>query len=70
MARGNTPKHDETAATSASTLITSWISKLGLPEHIISDRGDPFISGFLFNLTRYSVTSHDGLSPTINGLVE
>ena len=63
----------ETAASCASALLHSWISRFGLPEHITSDRGSAFISGLwssLANLLGVQLHYTTAYHPQSNGMVE
>ena len=68
-----TPMEYETASACASALLSSWISRFGLPEHITSDRGSAFISGLWSSLVKLlGVQLHHTTAyhPQSNGLVE
>ena len=67
------PMEYETAASCASALLHSWISRFGLPEHITSDRGSAFISGLwssLANLLGVQLHYTTAYHPQSNGMVE
>ena len=67
------PMADATAESCASALLTDWISRLGVPTTITSDRGQQFeldLWHSLMNLlgaTRLRITAYH---PQVNGLVE
>ena len=64
---------DESASSCAAALLSSWISRFGLPEHITSDRGGAFISGLwtsLSNLLGIQLHHTTAYHPQSNGMVE
>ena len=68
-----TPMTDESASSCAAALLSSWISRFGLPEHITSDRGGAFISGLwtsLSNLLGIQLHHTTAYHPQSNGMVE
>ena len=68
-----TPMEDETATSCASALLSSWISRFGLPEHITSDRGSAFISGLwssLAHLLGIQLHHTTAYHPQANGMIE
>ena len=68
-----TPMEEATSASCASALLSSWIARFGLPEHITSDRGSTFTAELWAALSRllgvqlhYTTAYH----PQANGHVE
>ena len=61
------------AASCASALLSSWISRFGVPLHITSDRGSSFTSSLWSALTTLIGSTHHlttAYNPEANGLVE
>ena len=68
-----TPICDETAESCAGALLTSWVARFGLPEHITSDRGGAFISNIWTNLALLlGIQLHHTTTyqPQSNGMIE
>ena len=68
-----TPIYDETAESCAGALLTSWVARFGLPEHITSDRGGAFISNLWTNLALLlGIQFHHTTAyhPQSNGMIE
>ena len=68
-----TPIYDETAESCAGALLTSWVARFGLPEHITSDRGGAFISNLWTNLALLlGIQLHHTTAyhPQSNGMIE
>ncbi|XP_066981203.1 igE-binding protein-like [Macrobrachium rosenbergii] len=64
---------EATASTCAEALLSSWISRFGIPDHITTDRGPAFLSKLWFALARLLGTTHHtttAYTPAANGLVE
>ena len=68
-----TPMEHETTLSCASVLVSSWVSRVGIPEHITSDRDGHFASGLWSSLVRllgiqlhYITTYH----PQANCMIE
>ena len=71
--REATPIYDETAESCAGALLTSWVARFGLPEHITSDRGGVFISNLWTNLALFlGIQLHHTTAyhPQSNGMIE
>ena len=67
------PIYDETAESCAGALLTSWVARFGLPEHITSDRGGAFISNLWTNLALLlGIQLHHTTAyhPQSNGMIE
>ena len=67
------PMPDAKAVTCANALIRHWISRLGVPSDITSDRGPQFTSALWTELHRLlGISSHNttAFHPQANGLVE
>ena len=67
------PMTDMTAASCATALLSNWISRFGLPEHITSDRGTSFTSHLWTQLARLLGTSlhhTTAYNPKANSMVE
>ena len=67
------PMKTATTAACASALLSSWISRFGVPVHITSDRGTSFTSGLWSSLTQLIGSTHHyttAYNPEANGLVE
>ena len=68
-----TPMEDATAASCASALLNSWISRFGVPEHITSDRGSTFTAELLkeqSTLMGAGLHHTTAYHPEANGIVE
>jgi len=68
-----TPMAEANSASCAQALLTSWISRFGLPSHITSDRGSTFTSELWSALARLlgvQVHHTTAYHPQANGLVE
>ncbi|KAK3881459.1 hypothetical protein Pcinc_014115 [Petrolisthes cinctipes] len=67
------PMANATSASCASSLLSGWISRFGIPEHITSDRGTTFTShlwsslGQLMGTTVHHTTAYN---PEANGIVK
>ncbi|KAK3889024.1 hypothetical protein Pcinc_006900 [Petrolisthes cinctipes] len=67
------PMANATSTSCASSLLSGWISRFGIPKHITSDRGTTFIShlwtslGQLMGTTVHHTTAYN---PEANGIVE
>ncbi|KAK3895895.1 hypothetical protein Pcinc_000503 [Petrolisthes cinctipes] len=67
------PMANTTSTSCASSLLSGWISRFGIPEHITSDRGTTFTShlwtslGQLMGTTVHHTTAYN---PEANGMVE
>lgn len=67
------PLKEITAAKVARTFINGWISRLGVPRHIISDRGAQFTSRLWTELGKFlgvSTNHTAAYHPQANGMVE
>ena len=66
------PLRDSTAATCVRTLLRTWVSRCGVPDHIVSDRGAQFTGALwqelhtLLGVQRHLTTSYH---PQASGLV-
>ncbi len=68
-----TPMEDATTNSCAAALLSSWISRFGLPEHITSDRGSAFTSSLWASLTQLlGIQLHHTTAyhPQANGMIE
>ncbi|XP_068237150.1 uncharacterized protein [Palaemon carinicauda] len=67
------PKENTTSASFTSALLSGWIARFGIPEHITSDRGTTFTSELwaslmnLQGLTNHQTTAYD---PASNDIIE
>ncbi|XP_066969231.1 uncharacterized protein [Macrobrachium rosenbergii] len=62
-----------TASACAEALLSSWISRFGVPDHITTDRGPAFLSELWSTLAWPQGTTHHtttAYNPAANGLVE
>ncbi|XP_066965454.1 igE-binding protein-like [Macrobrachium rosenbergii] len=67
------PMQEATASACAEALLSSWISRFGVPDHITTDRGPAFLSELWSALARLPGTTHHTTTayyPAANGLVE
>lgn len=67
------PMSDATSASCASALLSGWIARFGIPEHITSDRGTSFTSQLwtsLGQLLGTSIHHTTAYNPEANGIVE
>ena len=67
------PMKAATTAACASALLSSWVSRFGVPLHITSDRGSTFTSSLWTALTQLMGSTHHpttAYNPEANGLVE
>lgn len=67
------PMSDATAASCATALLSGWISRFGIPDHITSDRGTSFTSQLwtsLGELLGTSIHHTTAYNPEANGMVE
>ena len=67
------PMELASASACASALLSSWISRFGVPSHITSDRGSSFTSQLWTALTKLIGATHHpttAYNPEANGLVE
>ena len=67
------PMTDISAATVAETFVTGWISRYGVPQQVISDRGTQFLSSIFTSLTELLGVGHTPTTayhPECNGMVE
>ena len=67
------PMKSATASACAAALLSSWISRFGVPSHITSDRGSSFTSQLWTSLTQLiGSTPHltTAYNPEANGMVE
>ena len=68
-----TPMSEASAASCAAALLSSWVSRFGVPDDITSDRGPAFLSELwaslaqLMGTTLHSTTAYN---PAANGMVE
>ncbi|XP_066978977.1 igE-binding protein-like [Macrobrachium rosenbergii] len=68
-----TPMQEATASACAEALLSSWISRFGVPDYITTDRGPAFLSELWSTLACLLGTTHHtttAYNPTANGLVE
>ena len=64
---------DISAATVAETFITSWLTRYGVPQQVVSDRGTQFLSSVFTALTELLGVEHTPTTayhPECNGMVE
>ena len=67
------PMKSATTSACASALLSSWVSRFGVPLHITSDRGPSFTSSLWTSLTQLMGSTHHSTTaynPEANGLVE
>ena len=67
------PMSDATSASCAAALLSGWIARFGIPEHITSDRGAVFTSQLWTSLGKLLGTSihhTTAYNPEANGMVE
>ncbi|XP_066958084.1 uncharacterized protein [Macrobrachium rosenbergii] len=68
-----THMQEATASSCAEALLSSWISRFGVPDHITTDRGPTFLSELWSTLAHLLGTAHHtstAYNPAANGLVE
>ncbi|XP_064095179.1 uncharacterized protein LOC135207380 [Macrobrachium nipponense] len=68
-----TPMSEVTADARAKALLSSWISRFGVPDDITTDRGTTFTLALWTALARLMGTKHHtttAYNPTANGMVE
>ncbi|XP_066978929.1 uncharacterized protein [Macrobrachium rosenbergii] len=64
---------EATSSACAEALLSSWISRFSVPDHIMTDRGPTFLSELWTALARLPGTTHHNTSsynPATNGMVE
>ena len=67
------PVRDTTAETAAEVLVNCWISRFGVPDNVVSDRGAAFVSDLwsaLAKLMGTRVHRTTAYNPASNGMVE
>lgn len=67
------PISDVTAETIANAFVNIWVSRFGVPEEVVTDRGRQFESAFFHHLSRLLGMHHQRITayhPQANGLVE
>ncbi|XP_068246877.1 uncharacterized protein [Palaemon carinicauda] len=67
------PMELATSASCTSALLSGWIAKFGIPEHVTSDRGTTFTSQLwtpLANLMDITLHQTTAYNPAANGMVE
>ena len=68
-----TPMHDASTTACAEALLSSWVSRFGVPDDITTDRGPAFLSELWASLARLMGTklhSTTAYNPAANGMVE
>ncbi|XP_066964234.1 uncharacterized protein [Macrobrachium rosenbergii] len=68
-----TPVQEATASACAEALLSSWVSRFGVPDHITTERGPAFLSELWSALAQLLGTTHHtttAYNPAANGLVE
>ena len=68
-----TPMSDSSSSACAAALLSSWISRFGVPDDITTDRGPAFLSELWASLARLMGTtlhSTTAYNPAANGMVE
>ncbi|XP_066970144.1 protein NYNRIN-like [Macrobrachium rosenbergii] len=58
-----TPKQEATASACAEALLSSWISRFGIPDHTTTDRGPAFLSKLWSALAQLLGTAHNTPQP-------